>query len=116
MHTRSRFFLLLILILVLFLSACAGTAPTVTIDQVQTVAAITFQAMTSQPVDTSLPPTLEQPLRRFNRSGDGYLRTRALSDPHPCKCSAQRQLHPLSRRIPVKPCAPGLRIRSAHRC
>ena len=59
MRTRSLFLSSLILILVLFLSACAGTAPTVTIDQVQTVAALTFQAMTSQPVDTPLPPTLE---------------------------------------------------------
>ncbi len=62
MRTRSLFLSSLILILVLFLSACGGTAPTVTIDQVQTVAALTFQAMTSQPADTSLPPTLEPTL------------------------------------------------------
>ena len=58
MRIKSLFLSSLILILVLFLSACGGTAPTVTIDQVQTVAALTFQAMTSQPADTSLPPTL----------------------------------------------------------
>ncbi len=44
-----------IVIAILLLSACGSTAPTVGLDEVQTVAAITFQAMTSQPADTPLP-------------------------------------------------------------
>lgn len=50
----------IILLLVLSLAACGGAAPTITVGDVQTVAAITFQAMTSHPAYTSIPPTLEE--------------------------------------------------------
>jgi hypothetical protein len=51
--TLSFYFLI---ILALLASACGGTTPTITTDEVQTIAAVTFQAMTSQPVDSPIPP------------------------------------------------------------